>query len=271
MGLYKRLEPNNQGRDFVVGDIHGSYQMLDLALAQVNFNTANDRLISVGDLVDRGPESLRCLEFLRQPWFFAVRGNHEDVLIDIFSTGKCDLRALAGHIPNGVAWAAQTPLETMLEIVAKFRTLPVVMDLTTERGTVGFVHADIPAGMNWNDFTARIEAEDYKTIQTALWGRKRIYDENEDGVLGIGRIFVGHTPVEGATRLGNIYYVDTGAVFYELNPQNGGGLTMARLNTATQSFHSEPMQAPIEIKDSPAVPSDRPFGNYAKIQPTYTS
>ena len=268
MKLYKKLEPNNRGRDFVVGDIHGSYRLLDRALAQISFNSTIDRLISVGDLIDRGPESVRCLEFLRQPWFHAVRGNHEDMLIDIFESGKCDLGKLAGNIANGVAWAAQTPLQTMLDIVAEFHKLPVAMDLTTERGTVGFVHADIPAGMNWKTLIKNIEAEDDNTIQTALWGRKRITHDNEDGVLGIGRVFVGHTPIEGAARLGNIYYVDTGAVFYELNPQNGGGLTLARLNTDTQSFNGATMQTPIEIKDGPVVPLGRPFGNYAKRQPT---
>jgi len=36
-----------------------------------------DQLFSVGDLVDRGPESHRVLEWLARPWFFAICGNHD--------------------------------------------------------------------------------------------------------------------------------------------------------------------------------------------------
>jgi hypothetical protein len=51
------LPANTAGRDFVCGDIHGCFDELDAALAKLQFDPAVDRLISVGDLVDRGPRS----------------------------------------------------------------------------------------------------------------------------------------------------------------------------------------------------------------------
>jgi len=75
------LPANLQGRDFIVGDLHGMAGPLRRALAHVAFDTAADRLFSVGDLVDRGPESMACLRLLRQPWFHAVLGNHERMLL----------------------------------------------------------------------------------------------------------------------------------------------------------------------------------------------
>jgi hypothetical protein len=75
-----RLARNARGRDLIVGDIHGHFTKLAAALEAIGFDDSIDRLISVGDLVDRGPESLLALGWLAKPWFHAVRGNHEDML-----------------------------------------------------------------------------------------------------------------------------------------------------------------------------------------------
>jgi hypothetical protein len=48
-----RLPANTRGRDFVVGDIHGTFYVLEQALAAVGFDPARDRVICVGDLIDR--------------------------------------------------------------------------------------------------------------------------------------------------------------------------------------------------------------------------
>lgn len=71
------LPPNTSGRDFVVGDLHGQRRELERQLEAVRFDTARDRLLSVGDLVDRGPDSLATLALVTEPWFHAVLGNHE--------------------------------------------------------------------------------------------------------------------------------------------------------------------------------------------------
>ena len=51
-----RLERNDLGRDLVVGDIHGPFAMLSRALAALDVGE-HDRVFSLGDLVDRGPDS----------------------------------------------------------------------------------------------------------------------------------------------------------------------------------------------------------------------
>jgi serine/threonine protein phosphatase 1 len=83
----KQLPPNTLGRDFVIGDLHGSFSCLDNLLTNIKFDPAADRLISVGDLVDRGPESLLCLELLYQPWFHCVLSNHEQMMLEAFHGG----------------------------------------------------------------------------------------------------------------------------------------------------------------------------------------
>lgn len=67
MSKLKHFTVNTAGRDFAVGDIHGHFTRLQVALDAVSFDPAVDRLFSVGDLVDRGPESEQVLEWLAKP------------------------------------------------------------------------------------------------------------------------------------------------------------------------------------------------------------
>lgn len=71
--------------DYVVGDIQGCYDELQLLLESVSFDSRSDRLLAVGDLVNRGPQSLEILRFCRElgDSFATVLGNHDLHLIAI--------------------------------------------------------------------------------------------------------------------------------------------------------------------------------------------
>ncbi|UBU63650.1 metallophosphoesterase [Acidithiobacillus ferrooxidans] len=99
---------NPDGRDFVVGDLHGCRAMLDTMMTHVGFDPAKDRLFSVGDLVDRGPDSVGCLELLLEPWFFPVLGNHDAMLLAYWSTGSGERQNIyrdAFQYNGGTIWA----------------------------------------------------------------------------------------------------------------------------------------------------------------------
>ena len=51
---------------YLVGDIQGCYAELDRLLTRVAFNPRDDQLWAVGDLVARGPDSLRVLQLFQQ-------------------------------------------------------------------------------------------------------------------------------------------------------------------------------------------------------------
>jgi Calcineurin-like phosphoesterase len=68
-------------RTIIVGDVHGCASELDSLLDTVAF-TSGDRLIFVGDLVVRGPDSLGVLDIARTTGAIIVRGNHEQKLLD---------------------------------------------------------------------------------------------------------------------------------------------------------------------------------------------
>lgn len=67
----------------MVGDIQGCYKGLTKLLKKAKFTPYKDKLWAVGDLVARGPDSLKTLEYLYDlgPHFDTVLGNHDLHLI----------------------------------------------------------------------------------------------------------------------------------------------------------------------------------------------
>lgn len=63
-------------RHVIIGDVHGCIDELKLLLDKVKFCTTGDNLIFVGDLIDRGPDSLAVLQLARNLGAKTVMGNH---------------------------------------------------------------------------------------------------------------------------------------------------------------------------------------------------
>jgi predicted phosphodiesterase len=64
------------GRLIAIGDIHGCHDEFAELLAQLEL-TSDDRLILLGDLVNRGPNTPRVLELAREHRAISLLGNHE--------------------------------------------------------------------------------------------------------------------------------------------------------------------------------------------------
>ncbi len=129
---------------YVIGDVQGCFTSLMALLKQCRFNSAEDKLWFVGDLVNRGPESLETLRFIRDlgDRAIVVLGNHDlhllgvwaghrqvhhsDTLAPILEAPDCDelmrwlLRSKIAHFEHGVlvvhagVWPGWTLEETLL-------------------------------------------------------------------------------------------------------------------------------------------------------------
>lgn len=209
MSFHVEYPANDKGRDFVVGDLHGMLNAFEQALISVDFDKESDRCFSVGDLIDRGPDSMGCLRLIYEPWFIPVQGNHEQMmLVGLTDGGNRDNFLL--WMLNGGAWIYKSMgdprlLASVAEDLAK---LPFAITVTRKDGEkVGICHAEPPL-QNWSQ-VADVE-QDERACGLMIWGRTHI--QAKDAPLTEGVLFTvhGHTIVEEPTMVGNALFIDTG-------------------------------------------------------------
>jgi bis(5'-nucleosyl)-tetraphosphatase (symmetrical) len=64
-------------RRIFIGDVQGCREELELLLERLKFDPAGDRLCSVGDAINRGPDSAGCVRLFKKLGAEMVVGNHE--------------------------------------------------------------------------------------------------------------------------------------------------------------------------------------------------
>src|ERR1043165_2223828 len=83
----------NMARQIIIGDIHGCFDELQALLDAIG-PAADDEIIAIGDIVDRGPASERVLEFFRdRRGARSIMGNHE----------RKHIRSARGAIPAALS------------------------------------------------------------------------------------------------------------------------------------------------------------------------
>lgn len=208
----KIIEPP-EGKVYVVGDVHGYYNKLMDALDEIDFNREKDILISVGDLIDRGPDSWKCLNLINEPWFYSCLGNHEDLMFRGLLDGshphyRC-------WIENGGDWWLHSDGDLGEADITFLKKIRSKFHYQIQIGDVGFCHAQPP--LVW------APPKDKDEVYELLWGRSYIeyYRLKEEGteIEGISQVYVGHTPVDEITTVANITYMDTGVCFDPLEKQ----------------------------------------------------
>jgi serine/threonine protein phosphatase 1 len=96
------------------------------------------------------------------------------------------------------------------DLKAEFEVLPLLIEVETSAGLIGIVHADYPLD-DWSIAQSQLGNEGF--VNACLWSRARVTSGNDSFVDGVYEIIVGHTPVNSKIQLGNVVYIDTGAVF----------------------------------------------------------
>ncbi len=236
---HQAFELNQNGRDIVVGDIHGEFSVLEYALAEIDFDETKDRLFALGDLVDRGPESMQARDWLEKPWFHSILGNHE--IHHIICHGRKSLPHdwHRFFIPFDDDWAFDVDETDYQNLITQLAKLPLAITLTSKDGPVGLVHADLPHAFDtWVAFTDTIKNNTILVEQLfeATWSRRFALCESptrndaDHVVSDVVALFHGHNiPHERkAIAIGNRYYIETGA--FLKRHMVGGGFTLVDID-----------------------------------------
>lgn len=190
---------------YAIGDIHGCCDRLRALMGKIPIDMDTDRLLFIGDYVDRGPSSYEVVEYLvnlrrRFPAVVFLRGNHEDMLLNYLS-GEDRLTFLM----NG----GRLTLEDYLNhargtgngpIPPEHRQFFDQLRLYHETDDYIFVHAGLQPKVP-------LEKQDPRDL---VWIRQKfIYSDYDFGK----RVIFGHTPFNEPFVAANKIGIDTGAVY----------------------------------------------------------
>ena len=238
MTLIRRFPSNNRGRDFVVGDLHGCLGLLQTLLNKAGFNPATDRVFSTGDLVDRGPDTPGCLALLEEPWFHAVMGNHEDMLVDYLdSLEQCQDEATLARsqerlLWNGGQWILDqlaSCLEYQPGLHTALRSLPYVISVGEPGDPDRFhvLHGDLFADSDIMIRDSELDALGTaghehpmaSMLKTSLWSRQLMEEtgmyRDTPMLEGLSRTYVGHTIVRKPRLVASHCFIDGGGFLCE--------------------------------------------------------
>jgi serine/threonine protein phosphatase 1 len=203
---YRAVDAPPDARLIFIGDIHGCYDELVELLERVAPST-HDVVVSVGDVMTKGPNAAKCLDLWRERGYLAVKGNNE---LKVLRQATPLLRFFSPRLRYVASW-------------------PLVLDFPSQR--VAAVHGGFLPGM-------RVTAEDVErerdVVPRLRWIRRKNGDwayvskgkqKKGDSLWaevweGDRFVLYGHTPVDAPKRDRMALGLDTGCVY-------GGMLTAA--------------------------------------------
>ena len=188
-----------KSRTIVVGDIHGCYdELMDLMdKAQLG---EDDRVVSVGDLITKGPKSKEVLElFMTDARFSTVIGNHDLALRRKWNGEEIELKAAQKEAHKELRGEKDA-------YAAFFNRLPFTIDLDT--------HLVVHAGLRPNVELYSQTTDDMILIRTL--GADRESDEGTPWYhvyYGEKIVLFGHWPAPEPRRGKQAIGLDTGCVY----------------------------------------------------------
>lgn len=219
----------------IVGDIHGCVEELEALLEHVSFQPGVDTLVLVGDLVNKGPDSVGVVRLARKLEARAVVGNHDDLLLRCIAARR---RKEDDTFPDSVRRLAKRLDD---EDVAWLEGLPLWLQLPHHHALV--VHAgllpNIPVSAQPREVLLTV-----RSIRSDGTATKRLEEGRPWASLWPGpeHVFFGHDAVRGLQRWPYATGLDTGCVY-------GGRLTACILPERTivsvpaRRMHCEPGKA----------------------------
>ncbi|MGM0407459.1 MAG: metallophosphoesterase [Bacteroidota bacterium] len=220
-------------RKFVIGDIHSHYDEMIELFGKVKFNYDTDTLISLGDLVDRGPKPIEVIETLMKiKKFIHILGNHDE---------WCYQYLLNNNQP--IEWISQGGQSTLNAYKSdhefQVRHIPFF-----EKAKLYYIDNEnrlfVHGGFNHRiPFNLQLDNK-----ELLIWDRSLVltaieYEQYNQTFPEFSEIFVGHTPTQFIKenipkKFSNLWMLDTGVYI-------SGKLTI--MNIETKEYWQSTSQA----------------------------
>ena len=195
---------NKQKPIAVIGDVHGCSDKLAELFEKIIIYT--DAVYSVGDLIDRGPDSRGVIEFCIKNNIKPVMGNHENMLIKTFMNPRHFI--IPGYETNKSMWLFNGGDSTIYNYNnKKSMSFSRFKSVFTECGHYDFISA-LPLKIELDNLIITHAGIVHgKPSEDMLWNR------GKPSKLEKLQVF-GHTPVDRVRHFPGFYInTDTGCVF----------------------------------------------------------
>jgi serine/threonine protein phosphatase 1 len=193
---------------YAIGDVHGHLDTLKRLLDRLRPDLKRDRLIFMGDYIDRGPKSRGVVDYVLRlrnqappEHVICLKGNHEAMFLDFLQGRESDLFLLNGGLATvrdywGDGWENLEELVLPPDHQRFFQELL----LYYETPDYIFVHGGLKPGVPLEE----------QVEEDLLWVRGEFITSMED--FGKKVIF-GHTPFRQPLLMPNKIGIDTGAAY----------------------------------------------------------
>lgn len=197
---------------YAIGDIHGELNMLEALLDKLDYKH-EDKLVFLGDYIDRGPDPKGVIDLLLalekvHPRCIFLRGNHEMMFMNYLNGREQQMFIYNGGNTTVASYGAIGTFEPF-EVPEAHMSFIRRTHRVYETANIIFVHAGI---------SVPYDTLDDLPDEILLWARETSYKYT----VAPKRCVFGHTPFKEVYQEGYMLGIDTGATF-------GGKLTCAVL------------------------------------------
>ncbi|MGL1901473.1 MAG: metallophosphoesterase [Fibrobacterales bacterium] len=195
-------------RRYFIGDIHGCADELAELIEVLDYTPGTDHLYSVGDVVNKGPDSLGVLNLIKHHDIKCVLGNHDNLFLETYKIPECDRTKKQRLFMKQFGDHAE-------ECYHQIREWPLLRDL----GDIIVVHAGLEPGRTDISETPK---EILTTIRTWDGTGANLNNPHDprwyDAATWDKVIIFGHWAKNGLVHSEHFIGLDTGCVY-------GGSLT----------------------------------------------
>ncbi len=205
-------------RVLAVGDIHGMYEKLIMLMDKIKFDPEEDLLVFLGDYIDRGPDSVRCLQYVydlqhvHPDSVICLMGNHEVMMSSYLMQKRTYYNTVIADYAD--SWLENGGFETLQQLNE--------LDKDKREELVEWA-TNLPIRFQYQEFFfchAGVDPNVPLSVQNEfdmLWRRQQWWEQYKC----VETIVVGHTPVQKIKKQAryakplflpnNVIMCDTGA------------------------------------------------------------